>query len=85
MQAPDRWTQTPILGQAGRFSASFVVPVSLRGGDNGRLRVYVSSRGTPVVEAFGGRAPLAVGGVVQGTPDTEPPRVTRYVADASMR
>lgn len=66
--------EAPVV--AGRFSASFVVPVSLRGGDNGRLRVYASSRGTPVAEAFGGRAPLTVGGAVQGTPDTEPPLIT---------
>ena len=59
----------------GHFSASFVVPVSLRGGSNGRLRLYTASSGAVVVEAFGGLAPLSVGGRVQGTPDSEPPQI----------
>lgn len=59
----------------GHFSASFVVPVSLRGGSNGRLRLYASSSTAIVVEAYGGLAPLAVGGRVTGAPDTEPPQI----------
>ncbi|TPW17646.1 MAG: Uncharacterized protein FD129_291, partial [bacterium] len=58
---------------AGLFEATFVVPVSLRGGPSGRLRAYVAGGG---VEAVGAVQPLPIGGLDADAPvDTTAPTI----------
>lgn len=57
----------------GLFEATFVVPVSLRGGPAGRIRVYAAD-GT--VEAVGVVSPLPIGGLDAAAPiDTTAPQI----------
>lgn len=57
---------------AGRFTATFVVPVSLRGGPQGRIRAYAAGVGG---EAVGVVDPIPIGGEAGGVPDTVAPRI----------
>lgn len=58
----------------GRFTATFVVPVSLRGGAAGRVRAYAASI---ALDAVGAVDPVAIGGLSTSAPtDTTPPAIT---------
>ncbi|HEX7877775.1 MAG TPA: FlgD immunoglobulin-like domain containing protein, partial [Candidatus Eisenbacteria bacterium] len=66
----------------GRFEATFVVPVSLRGGARGRLRAYAYSQG---VEAVGAVDPLPIGGLSASAPvDTIAPSITIEVTAGTI-
>ncbi|MDZ4805848.1 MAG: C25 family cysteine peptidase [Candidatus Eisenbacteria bacterium] len=67
---------------AGLFEATFVVPVSLRGGPRGRVRAYAAGGGS---EAVGAISPLAIGGLDADAPgDTTAPSIVINVPGGTM-
>lgn len=69
--------RTPVAD--GRFTATFVVPVSLRGGASGRIRAYAAG---PGYDAVGVIDPVAIGGLSSSAPnDTTPPAITLSLPD----
>jgi hypothetical protein len=62
----------------GRFTTTFVVPVSLRGGPDGRIRAYGAG---PSYDAAGALESIVIGGSSVAAADTTPPLITVGLPD----